>query len=195
MNDANESKGWHSRGYLPHLDAEGLTQHLTFHLADSLPRAALERCLAESASLPSGIRERSRRKRMHELLDAGIGTCLLRQPACATITRDALRFGDGERYRLLAWVVMPNHVHALIETRPSWPTGKVVQTWKRHTTKAFDTVANSASKPYWQRDYWDRFVRDQAQLEAVIAYIEQNPVRAGLVDRAEAWPWSSATKP
>jgi hypothetical protein len=69
-----------------------------------------------------------------------------------------------------------------------------VQAWKRHTSKAFDAIASGTAKPYWQRDYWDRFVRDQAQLDVVIAYIEQNPVRAGLVDRAERWPWSSATK-
>jgi hypothetical protein len=117
MNSGIEPKGWHSRGYLPHLDAVDVIQHLTFHLADSLPRTAVERSLAESASLPSRIKQRARRQRLHELLDAGIGSCLLRLPECASIVRDALRHGDGERYRLLAFVVMPNHVHALIETR------------------------------------------------------------------------------
>ena len=194
MNELIEPKGWHSRGYLPHLDAAGIIQHVTFHLADSLPQDAIERCMEQSDALPPNAKQRVCRERLNDLLDAGIGSCFLRDPQCAQIVRDALWFGDGVRYQLLAFVVMPNHVHALIETRNDWPVGKLVQTWKRHTSKHFDAVGIFAKKPYWQRDYWDRFVRDQSQLEAVVAYIECNPVAAGLVDTPDAWRWSSASK-
>jgi len=42
------------------------------------------------------------------------------------------------------------------------------------------------------RDYFDRYIRDDRHLAAVVAYIHANPVKAGLVDYEEAWPHSSA---
>jgi type I restriction enzyme R subunit/putative DNA methylase len=187
------AKGWHGRGYLPHLDAAGVVQHVTFHLADSMPREAVQRSLADVDLLPSESHQRARRARMHAMLDAGYGSCLLGDGRCAACMQDTLRYGDGDRYRLLAWVIMPNHVHVLVETKAGWPLGKLVQRWKRHTTKCFDRLALGLARPYWQRDYWDRFVRDDRQYAAVVAYIESNPVKAGLVERPEDWPWSSAS--
>jgi putative transposase len=126
---------WYSRGYLPHFDAPGLIQHITFHLADSLPADALERMQAESDTLPQSRRLAARRKRIQSLLDSGLGHCVLAEAACADIVQASLPFGDGTRYRLLAWVVMPNHVHVLIEQLTGWPLAKVVQSWKRHTAR------------------------------------------------------------
>ncbi|MCL5460243.1 hypothetical protein M3M33_16520, partial [Loigolactobacillus coryniformis] len=45
----------------------------------------------------------------------------------------------------------------------------------------------------WMREYWDRYIRNAAHFDAVRAYIEANPVAAGLCDRPSDWPWSSAT--
>lgn len=107
---------------------------------------------------------------------------------------DALRFGDGERYRLIDWVIMPNHIHTLIETRDGHPSAAVVHGWK-------SCAANQANRrprrrgPFWVRDYFDRCIRDDRHLAAVIAYIENNPVKAGLVDWAENWTFGSARRP
>jgi type I restriction enzyme R subunit/putative DNA methylase len=203
---APAARGWYSRGYLPHFDAAGLIQHITFHLADSLPREAIARMQHELESFTERQRAVEQRKRIQELLDSGLGSCILCREDCARIVEDSLLFGDGDRYRLLAWVVMPNHVHVLIQQLPDWPLGKVVQSWKRHTTREIrhlpspdnlgslgpPSCTRQPSAPVWQRDYWDRFIRDERHFLAAKLYIENNPVAAGLVPKAEAWPWGSA---
>ncbi len=198
-----EAKGWYSRGYLPHFDAPGLIQHITFHLADSLPREAVTRMQLQLECLPKKQQAVEQRKRIQEMLDSGLGSSILRREDCARIVENSLFFGDGSRYRLLAWVVMPNHVHALIEQLPGWPMGKVVQSWKRHTSREIRRLSHlgnvgspsctrQSSPSIWQRDYWDRFIRDERHFLTAKSYIENNPVGAGLVPSAEAWPWGSA---
>ncbi len=124
-------------------------------------------------------------------LDAGYGACVLRRDAAAAIVQDALLFGDGERYRLLAWVVMPNHVHALCEVMPGVSLSTVVHAWKSYTAQQLNRLLGATGR-LWQPDYFDRYMRDDNHFEATLRYIEDNPVKAGLVDAAEAWRWSSA---
>jgi len=184
---------WHSRGYLPHFNQAGIKQHVTVHLADSLPETALRRMELEINHLPSEQQKTARRVRLERLLDAGYGSCILRQPECARVVELALLFGDGTRYRLLAWVVMPNHVHLLLEEMHGWPVGKVMQSWKRHTTRELrGLVGGRRSGPIWQRDSWDRFIRDADHLAATRRYIEENPAKAGLCNQARDWPFGSA---
>lgn len=161
---------WPSRQRLPHFDVPGLVQHITFHLADSLPVAAIARMHAEVAAMPESQRAVERRRRVQELLDGGHGGCVLRQPAGAGVVQDSLLFGDGTGYQLLAWVVMPNHVHILIEQVSGWPLARLVQSWKRHTSReihrlGFGVAAASGAggddcaaplPGLWQRDYWDQ---------------------------------------
>ncbi len=185
-------RGWYSRGYLPHLDAVQVIQHITFHLADSLPDNALQRMHDEIALITPSGQSRKRRERLQEMLDSGLGCCLLADRRCADLVEQSLLHGDGERYRLLAWVVMPNHVHVLIETLPQWPLGKVVQSWKRHTSRRIRDLVPAAPGPFWQRDFWDRYIRNDEHLAAALRYIEQNPVSAGLTESAEQWEFGSA---
>jgi REP element-mobilizing transposase RayT len=86
---------------------------------------------------------------------------------------------------------MPNHVHCVIEAMPGWPVGDVVGAWKSFTAKAIHRLLYRLGS-FWQSDYFDRYIRDDAHLAAVIAYIESNPVKAGLCAASEAWPWGSA---
>lgn len=130
----NDSQ-WYSRGYVPHFDAPGTVQHITFHLADSLPGEAVDRMQHQLENLNESEQIIAQRKRINELLDMGYGSCLLQIPECAKIMEESLFFGDKTRYVLLAWVIMPNHAHVLIEQLPQWPLGKIIQTWKRHTSK------------------------------------------------------------
>ena len=108
---------------------------------------------------------------------------------------------DTERYRLLAWTVMPNHVHALIETVAGWEVGEIVSSWKKFTALKkihdFQRYSNPMSelKPVWHREYWDRYMRDQSHYRQMVEYIHENPVKAGLVPSAGLWPWSSAHTP
>jgi REP element-mobilizing transposase RayT len=187
MNNARFSKHkfWHSRGYLPHCDTPDLHQAITFRLADSLPASVLGRLLLETDS------DVEKLKRIENLLDAGYGECWLMQPAIAHIVEDALLHGDGQDYRLLAWCVMPNHVHVLIETQDGHPQHKVVQGWKSFTARLTNRHLGRMGT-VWMRDYFDRYIRDDRHLAAVIAYIHANPVKAGLVSAEQDWPYSSA---
>ena len=189
---------WRSRGYMPHRDCIGLIQNITFHLADSLPASAIERIQQELAASmePDSEKEIIRRQRIQELLDAGHGSCVLQNPQCAQIVEDAFLFSDGTRYRLFAWVVMPNHVHAVIQPMGNWALCKIVQSWKRHTARQINRLLNpgirSEATALWQREYWDRFIRDARHLQNAIDYAHQNPVKARLVSSPDDWLWSSA---
>jgi len=187
---------WRSRGYLPHFESSDVTQHVTFHLADSLPQSALLRWEAELKCLPIEKRNAERRKRVDAWIDAGHGSCILRNPAIAAMVQGSLVHFDSQRYHLLAWVVMPNHVHALFHPTRGWTVAKIVASWKKFTArKICEHRRNGGAKssaPVWHREYWDRYIRDQAHLDQALEYIHLNPVKAGLVAAPEDWPWSSA---
>lgn len=189
----SEHLGWHSRDYLPHFDEPGLVQAITFRLADALPVAVLERWQSELADEPDRIKERFMRQRIEDWIDAGHGSCALRDARVAQMVEEALFHFDGQRYRLLAWVVMPNHMHLLIETLKGWPIAGLVHSWKTWTAHRANALRGTTGA-FWQREYYDRYIRDQEHLANVVQYIEQNPVKAGLCASAKDWPWSSAKR-
>ena len=180
-----QHKHWHSRGYLPHCDTPGLLQAVTFRLADSLPVEVLLNLQQEVTN------DTEKRKTIEALLDAGYGACWLKQPEIAGIVENALLHGDGQNYRLLAWCVMPNHVHGLIETGEGSPLSGVLHSWKSFTAKAINLHLNR-SGTVWMLDYFDRYIRDDHHLAATIAYIQANPVKAGLVKNEGERFYSSA---
>jgi len=126
---------WHSRGYLPHFEDAGKIQHVTFHLADSLPKAVLEGWDAEIKNLPPDKQVLDRIKRVEAWMDAGHGSCVLREPEIARMVQNSLLWFDGQRYRLLAWVIMPNHVHVLFQVLNGWTVAKIVASWKKFTAR------------------------------------------------------------
>lgn len=197
--------GWHERGYLPHCDYPGLVQFVTFRLADSMPanrRGEWEHLLAIE-----NVREK--RTKLEEYLDRGLGACHLRDARTARIVEDALLFFHDERYELLAWSVMPNHVHVLVHV---WrvPLWKLIQSWKRSVATRAEPILAERQPParrdleeasnaparraalQWQREYWDTFMRDEAQERTAIRYVESNPVKVGLCRTAGDWLVSSA---
>ena len=176
--------GWHSRGYLPHFDDGKRPQAITFRLADSLPAELLANWEKELAELGEDARAIERRKRIEAALDAGSGACHMNQPEVAKLVQDALLHFDGERYRLHAWVVMPNHVHVLISPVAGYALCDIVHAWKSFTAKEANRMLG-LSGTFWQREYHDRWIRDQAHFNHVVQYIAGNPVKAGLKD----WPW------
>jgi REP-associated tyrosine transposase len=179
-------RGWHERGYLPHFDAGAVVQTVTFRLADSLPREVYEKAAAVASS------DTDRFFVLERAIDECRGNCLLTEPANAAIVRSALEYFDGERYRLLAWVVMPNHVHAMIEQVSGCPLAGVVHSWKSYTAHAINK-ARGSNGSVWSLDYFDRFIRGDAHYGNAKYYIENNPVKARLVRRPEDWPFSSAS--
>jgi len=178
-------RGWHERGYLPHCDKPGLIQFVTFRLADSMPSNRR----GEWEHLLSIADESEKRRKFEEYLDRGLGDCHLCDPRVADFTGKALLYHHGKRFRLLAWVIMPNHVHALVEI---WqvPVAKIVQNWKSIVAVEANKLLGGTGR-FWQPDYWDRFMRDERQTCRAILYIENNPVKAKLCRVVEEWPHSS----
>jgi len=197
--DESKTRGWFSRGYLPHFDKARVPQSITFRLKDAVPRESIEQWRAELLCQDGDglerppFAERILRQRIERFADAGRGSCWLARPEIAQIVEDALHYHDGERYRLLAWCVMPNHVHTLIELEPDWPLPKILHTWKSFTAKLVNRVLGREG-PVWMREYFDRYVRDEEHMGRVVAYIETNPVTAGLVAAPDEWRWSSARR-
>jgi len=184
-----EHKGWYSRNYLPHFDGPNTFQSITFRLYDAMPQEVLSRW--ESDMRAGLITDAGRRRNIDNYMDAGHGKCWLRRPEIARIVEDALLHFDGERYRLLVWCIMPNHVHVLIETCKGYPLNKVVTSWKSFSAKQANGLLGRQGR-FWQREYFDRYVRDGEHYRQLVFYIENNPVKAGLVKKAVDWRFGSA---
>ena len=122
-------KGWYSSGSNPHRDLPGDCQFITFRLANSLPQHVLRALDFQVKKLPEPQQQRYKRQKIERWLDAGLGCCALAHPGMAAVMRDTLIYQNGRRYHLLAWCIMPNHVHALIEPARSLP--RIVQGWSR----------------------------------------------------------------
>jgi putative DNA methylase len=109
----------------------------------------------------------------------------------AAMVQNALLFHDQTKYRLAGWVVMPNHVHVLCTPCAGYGLAQVM-----HSIKSF--TANEANKMlerrgrFWQKEYFDRYIRNARHFSKVVAYIENNPVKANLCEKATDWPFSSA---
>ena len=182
---------WRSRGYLPHFDRPGSTQQITFRLADSLPTRLIEEWKEEAARLPESARRESFETRIGPWLDQGYGACCLREDRVAEVVEKALLHFDGERFQMIAWCIMPNHVHAVLKVLGECSLRSIVHSWKSFSAKQVNRVLGRTGK-LWQTEYHDRFIRNQEHLLSSIRYVEWNPVAAGLVVRPEEWRWGSA---
>lgn len=184
--------------YLPHWTREGAIYAVTFRLGDSLPRAVLEAWLAERRHIlrtaeqmarPLSEHEEQRLRELHSerieaYLDAGHGDCWLRESAVAAMVADALRYFEGQRYRLHAGCIMPNHVHAIVEPLPGYALPELMHSWKSFTAKAANRLLGRTGD-FWQQEYYDHLIRDEEDYAHAMRYLLENPAVAGLRD----WPW------
>lgn len=185
--DKDHNKGWYFRGYLPHFDQSEVVQGITFRLYDSMPADVVER-MNSIADLDN---DTAKRAHAEKYLNAGYGACYLRVPSVGKLVEDALLHFDGQRYHLLAWVIMPTHVHILAKQLTGYPLDKIVHSWKSFTAHKANKLLNRTGD-FWFRDYYDRYIRNTEHLGRAIDYIHYNPVVAGLVEKPEDWPFSSA---
>ena len=186
----DEHKGWHDRGFLPHFDAGEVTQSITFRLGDSLPQNVLHELEYLKDKGVEGMIERQ--DRIEYYLDQGAGSCILREPECAQIVQDALKFLDGKMYELRAWVVMPNHVHALARFNEGQLLWKAMHSLKSFTSNELGKL-HPEVRPIWEEESFDRFIRSEEHYWNVVRYIHQNPVKTKICGHAEEFPWSSAS--
>ncbi len=179
-------RGWSERGYLPRRDEPGLTQFVTFRLVDCFP----ESLRSEWEHLWKIEDDQKCREELESYLDRSRGECHLRTPEVAKLVEDAVRFFHTERYELLAWVVMPNHVHVLFKVM-AVPMAEILESWKKYTAVKANRLLNRRGA-FWMADYWDTFMRDAEHERKTICYIENNPAKAKLVQDPKEWRWSSA---
>ena len=188
-----EPKGWYSRGYLPHFDGGEIPQAITFRLVNSLPKEQLDAWEKELCNLPVEKAKTEYRHRIEAYLDVGYGETWLADPRIAALVEDALLYFDSERYNIHAWVVMPNHIHVLVTPRRGYQLLEIIRSWKSFTANKANRLLGRSGQ-FWQAGYFDRYIRDDRHFAAVLAYIEDNPVKAGLCSRPEKWLCSSASK-
>jgi Rad3-related DNA helicase/REP element-mobilizing transposase RayT len=184
--------------YLPHCTKEGAVYSVTFRLADSLPQHVLQNWLAEREEIIKRAEDAGRPLTAFEIdhlqelhsqkvethLDAGHGQCWLQRIQIAEMMAEAIRYFDGQRYRLLAWCIMPNHVHAVIQPLAGFELPAILHTWKSRTAKEANRILGRSGE-FWQAEYYDHLVRDNDDLEHCIEYAWGNPDAAGLED----WKW------
>lgn len=182
---------WH-HGNLPHRNKEGLIQFITFRLADSLPQEVLKNIESEIEKLATSEKDIQKRKKLQYWLDKGLGSCALANKEMAQVMQDALMHHDGEKYDLLSWVIMPNHVHVLIRTKEDLP--KIIQSWKSFTgkwglknNKKYGLGIDADAHQFWMPEYWDRFIRDKEHFNNTVRYILNNPAKAKLPDNHIAY--------
>jgi len=183
--------GWHSRGYLPHFDGGELAQFITFRLHDSLPKEVLIHWKEELNLQPSVETQSWLRKRIEVYLDQGHGSCYLRDRNVAGRVQQALLFHDRVKYRLSAWVIMPNHAHLLCTPLSGHSLADIMHSIKSFTANEANKLLNRKGR-FWQKEYFDRYIRNARQFGRTVTYIENNPVKAHLCNKPEDWPFSSA---
>ena len=123
---------------------------------------------------------------------ASTGALWLARADIAQTVVDALSYGadELEQYDLHAWVVMANHVHVLMT--PHEEVDKIMARIKGRTARIANEILNRSGTAFWRREYFDRWMRTSAEFCKVVEYIEMNPVKAGIVENPEDYPWSSA---
>ena len=114
----------------------------------------------------------------HTLRDCGHGECLLARADCAEIVAEHLVAGHDRAYRLDAWVIMPNHIHALIEPGKGTTLGQILKSWKGSSAREINVLL-ARQGTLWQREPFDHIVRSGEQMEHFRRYIAQNPMKAG----------------
>jgi putative DNA methylase len=169
--------------HMPHFHPEGAYLFVTWHLAGSQP-APVPEVIYASPGHRFAAEDRA--------FAHSEGARWLEDTRVAAGVAEVLQAGQREAnlYELCAWVIMPNHVHILI--LPRSPPRRITH-WIKGRSARVANVLLGRTGPFWLHESYDHFVRSRRGFDRIVTYIEQNPVSAGFVSRAEDWPFSSAS--
>ena len=191
-----------TRRRLPHWEQEQVAYFVTFRTVDSVPAPLVKEWLeardgwlrrqgldpglpdwrARLGRLSPALREEFRRRfteKFQDLLDAGHGECVLRRPEVARIVADALLYEDGAKYHIGDFVVMPNHVHVLVQLMADTTLKGQCSSWKRFTATRINRLLGRRGH-FWQGESHDRIVRSAEDVVRYREYIAENPRKAQL---------------
>lgn len=213
----NESRSYYRRN-LPHWHPSNAAIFLTCRLYGSLPQNSVlqlrnsqilfEREIEHAKNLNSKIAELRLRHykklfaRVDAILDkAEFGPRWLSRVEIAELVERAILKRYAELYQLWAYVVMSNHIHLLLRPKSSLlnencstPLSTITKGIKGYVSREANLILNRTGERFWQQESFDHWPRDRAEFYRIIAYIENNPVKAGLLNRPEDWRWSSAAE-
>ena len=172
------------RRRLPHLYPDAADLFVTWSLHGVLP--------ASFSARPGKLSAGEAFVWMDRQLDTvRYGPMYLRQPAIAQLVVNSIYKGEQlGHYGLRAYVVMANHVHLLI--LPKIDPSHLLKSLKGATAREANRLLGRTGEPFWQKESYDHWVRNEAEFLRIQAYIENNPVKAGLAGTPEEYPWSSA---
>ena len=176
------------RRRLPHWIPDHSILFVTWRLAGSLPVPQAELLTSGKAGRVPFAQQDER------LARSSSGPFWLRDPQVASMVEQALLYGETARrlYVLHAWVIMPNHVHVVLE--PHFELPQIMRWLKGRTSRKANQMLGRKGLPFWQDESYDHWIRSAEELNELISYVERNPVQAGLVGSDEQWPWSSASR-
>ena len=214
------------RRNLPHIHPPGAIFFITFRLAGTLPQHIIQKLqiTMEKEIQQFSSKNQKNKRRLHEavyriqkkyfgkfdrLLDQPTsGPVWLRQEKIAGIVKHKLHELDGHLYHLIAYTIMPNHVHLVIQLnekavekifeknragvgrkQKNYPLAKVMQLLKGATAKKCNEALGRTGS-FWHHESYDHFVRDEKELYRIIEYVLNNPVKAGLVKVWKEWEFS-----
>ena len=178
-----------TRANLPHWERCGITYYITFRLADSLPNEKLaflrEERSAWFARHPEPWDDATTAEyrkefdgRVQKWLDAGYGSCIMKDASCRQIVENVLRRFDRIRYVLYAFVVMPNHVHVLFAPSAGQTAAGLLRQWKGVSAHELNMLRETRGI-VWQKESWDTLVRNHRHFQNILTYIHANdPVKA-----------------
>jgi REP element-mobilizing transposase RayT len=187
---------------LPHWEQAGATYFITWRTIDSIPESTLRRWRVERATWlrrqgidPQAENWREQmsllasraRKEYHEhftqvwmdCLDECHGACLLKRPELSQLVADALLHFDNEQYVVAEFVVMPNHVHVLVQFPDEGQCKRRCRAWKHYTARQINLHLGSSYR-FWQVESFDHLVRSPEQFQHLQRYIAQNGPHARL---------------
>jgi REP-associated tyrosine transposase len=174
------------RRNLPHWQPEEYTTFVTWRLYGSLPKGYAQHLRKQSSEPGRQFLNADR------MLDAAsIGPRWLNNPEIAGCAVRAIQRGaELGHYVLRAYVIMPNHVHVLLD--PLVDLRRLTNGIKGASARDANRRLGRTGKPFWQDESFDHWIRDAGQFARTKAYIEFNPVKAHLCASPQDWPWSSA---
>ncbi len=195
------------RRNLPHIQPVDADFFVTFRVAGSLPEKVLARMAEErrwrreifdrlAAKTPISMTEVARRhfKVLDKYLDnATTGPTWLADSRIANLVSAAMHYRDGKAYRLDAFSIMPNHVHSifrpLMQGAEPYSLASIMHSLKRKTAQQANQLLHRSGS-FWAHENFDHYIRDGVERKRILEYVLNNPVKAGLVERWQDWPWN-----
>jgi type I restriction enzyme R subunit len=184
-----QSEALHTtRRRLPHWNQDSRFYFVTFRLADSIAQEKLKQWAEEleiwrtnqpdpESDKTHSEQSRRYRRKQQEWLDRGNGSCILSGPDISGIVEKALHHFDGERYHLGDYVIMPNHVHAIVEPINSYALPQIMKSWKGFSAREINKFLGTTGS-VWLDESFDHIIRREHFFKKFGTYIRENPTKA-----------------